>query len=214
MARRAAFNLIERNDAGTANVSKYQPMDAGRERALLAVAASDDDAFRQLYDFYLPRVYAYVGYRMPPEETEDIVAEIFARMARGLGRFRWRGPGSFSAWLFRIAHNEVAGYHRRTGRAARVEALDAAADVRDARPPPDEAAESAERVRRVRRLVEALPPRRQEVILLKFFGGLPNREIAAILGLDERTVASHLCRALDDLERRLAETAGEGGNIP
>jgi len=189
-------------------------MDAGRERALLAVAARDDDAFRQLYDFYLPRVYAYVGYRMPPEETEDIVAEVFARMARGLGRFRWRGPGSFSAWLFRIAHNEVAGYHRRAGRAARVETLDAAADVRDDRATPDEAAESAERVRRVRRLVEALPPRRQEVILLKFFGGLPNREIAAILGLDERTVASHLCRALDDLERRLMETAGEGGNIP
>lgn len=195
-------------------MSKYQPMDAQRERALLTVAASDDDAFRQLYDFYLPRVYAYVGYRMPTEETEDAVAEVFARMARGLGRFRWQGPGSFSAWLFRIAHNEIATHHRRKGRAAWVVALDAAEDVRDTRPPPDEAAESAERVGRMRSLVGALPPRRQEVILLKFFGGLSNREIAPILGLDERTVASHLCRALDDLERRLVEMAGEGGNIP
>jgi len=188
-------------------------MDARRERALLADVAGDDDAFRQLYDFYLPRVYAYVGYRMPPEETEDIVAEVFARMTRGLARFRWRGPGSFSAWLFRIAHNEVAGYHRRTGRAAWVVTLDTAADVRDARPPPEEAAESAERVRRMRQLVRTLSPRRQEVILLKFFGGLSNHEIAAILELDERTVASHLCRALDDLERRLLEATGEGGNI-
>ncbi len=39
----------------------------------------------------------------------------------------------------------------------------------------------------------------------RFFGELPNREIALALGLDERTVASHLCRALDDLERLLTQ---------
>jgi DNA-directed RNA polymerase specialized sigma24 family protein len=37
--------------------------------------------------------------------------------------------------------------------------------------------------------------------MLKFYGGLRNSEIAAVLGLDERSVASHLCRALDDLHR-------------
>ncbi|HET7078316.1 MAG TPA: sigma-70 region 4 domain-containing protein, partial [Chloroflexia bacterium] len=52
------------------------------------------------------------------------------------------------------------------------------------------------------RLIATLSPRRREVITLKFFGGLQNREIAAVLGLDERTVASHLCRALEDLYAR------------
>jgi RNA polymerase sigma-70 factor, ECF subfamily len=46
-----------------------------------------------------------------------------------------------------------------------------------------------------------LPPRRRDILLLKFFGGLRNQEIARMLNLDERTVASHLSRALDDLRR-------------
>jgi DNA-directed RNA polymerase specialized sigma24 family protein len=37
---------------------------------------------------------------------------------------------------------------------------------------------------------------------LRFFGGLHNNEISAILGLDERTVAAHLCRGVQDLQRR------------
>jgi DNA-binding NarL/FixJ family response regulator len=37
---------------------------------------------------------------------------------------------------------------------------------------------------------------------LKFFGGLRNNEIAQVLGIDERTVASHLCRGLEDLHCR------------
>ena len=58
----------------------------------------------------------------------------------------------------------------------------------------------------LRRLVEELPPRRREVISLKYFGGLQNREIAAVLGLDERTVASNLSRALNDLEGKYRAT--------
>src|SRR5438309_2277905 len=46
----------------------------------------------------------------------------------------------------------------------------------------------------LRGLLDTLSPRRQEVITLRFFGGLQNSEIAEVLGLDERTVASHLCR--------------------
>lgn len=184
------------------------------EHTLAAAAAGDDRAFGRLYDAYLPRVYAYVGYRVPPEDTEDIVAETFVKMARGLRRFRWRGPGSFSAWLFRIAHNEIAGYYRQRGRGSEAVALDTANDVGGDDPPPDGLAEATERATLIRRLVASLPPRRQEVILLRFFGSLSNREIAVILDLDERTVASNLSRALDDLRRRWPVDApvGHGDN--
>jgi RNA polymerase sigma-70 factor (ECF subfamily) len=51
-------------------------------------------------------------------------------------------------------------------------------------------------------MIASLSPRRRDIVTLRFFGGLRNREIAAILNLDERSVASHLSRALDDLRRK------------
>lgn len=193
-------------------MSAYTPLEPEHERALLAAATDDDHAFGRLYDAYLPRVYAYVGYRLPAEDVEDVVAETFVKMARGLHRFQWRGPGSFSAWLFRIAHNEIAEQYRRRGRSPEMVALDAADNVAGGDPLPAPAVEDAERAAVVRRLVAALPPRRQEAILLRFFGGLSNRQIAAILGVDERTVASNVARGLDELQRRWPADAptGEG----
>lgn len=191
----------------------HLPLSPDDESALTAAAADDERAFDRLYDAYLPRVYAYVGYRLPVEDVEDVVAETFVKMARGLRHFRWQGPGSFSAWLFRIAHNEIAEQYRRRGRGPVAVALDTANDVGGDDPPPDGLAEATERATLIRRLVASLPPRRQEVILLRFFGSLSNREIAGILDLDERTVASHLSRALDDLRRHwpMDAPAGEGG---
>ena len=118
----------------------HAPLSPEEERVLAtaAPAAPDDDhAFGRLYDAYLPRIYAYVGYRLPAEDVEDVVAETFVKMARGLRRFRWRGPGSFSAWLFRIAHNEIAEQYRRRGRGPESIALDAADEVGDDDPLPD-----------------------------------------------------------------------------
>lgn len=53
------------------------------------------------------------------------------------------------------------------------------------------------------RQITGSPPLLQEVVALRFFAGLRNHEIAAVQGIHERSVASHLCRALDDLQRTL-----------
>jgi RNA polymerase sigma-70 factor (ECF subfamily) len=55
----------------------------------------------------------------------------------------------------------------------------------------------------VLRLIEELSPRKQEVVLLRYFGGLQNKEIAAVLDLDERTISAHLSRALSELQEKL-----------
>jgi RNA polymerase sigma factor (sigma-70 family) len=51
-------------------------------------------------------------------------------------------------------------------------------------------------------MIAKLSPRRRDIVTLRFFGGLRNQEIAAVLKLDERSVASHLSRALEDLRRQ------------
>lgn len=54
----------------------------------------------------------------------------------------------------------------------------------------------------LRRIVGTLAPRQQEIITLRYFGGLRNQEIAEILELDARTVAAYLSRGLAELQRR------------
>ena len=173
------------------------------EQADLEAARDDPRALERLYDAYFPRVYAYVRYRVTgQQDAEDIVAGVFlgaVEAVRG-GRFEWRHSGSFAAWLFRIAHNAVADHHRHAAPAASVP-LDNLPGLVSGDPPPGDDLLRREQSAELRRLVSALSPRRQEVVTLKFYGGLRNTEIAAVLGLDERSVASHLCRALDDLHR-------------
>ena len=121
-----------------------------------------------------------------------------------MSRFQWRGDGSFAAWLFRIAHDLVVDSYRQNHRETDSTSLEDSPDLRSENLLPYETAVQMEQFLNLRHLIGTLSPRRQEIITLKFFGGLRNRDIAQMLVLDERTVASHLCRGLDDLHHKLA----------
>lgn len=175
----------------------------GREEALIAEAQINPDAFRPLYRHYMPRVYAYVAYRVgTAADAEDIVSDVFLQVVRSLHRFDYRGEGAFSAWLFRIAHDRLARHYAASRRNQAV-SLDALPDGGDTL---GDGATHEQRSE-LEHLIAKLSPRRQEVVLLRYAGGLNNREIADVLGLDERTVASHLSRAIDDLQKTFHEEA-------
>jgi RNA polymerase sigma-70 factor, ECF subfamily len=179
-------------------------LDPAQEQALIERVQQyqDTDAFRALYRHYFPKVYAYVGYRMATtEDAEDLVAETFLRVVEHIESFQWRGEGSLAAWLFRIARNLVSNYYRNYPNGKEVDLLVLNRLEGAARQPPD-AVLQKQRAVVLRELIATLSPRRQEVIMLKFFGGLRNKEIAVLLGLDERTVASHLSRGLRTLHDR------------
>jgi RNA polymerase sigma factor (sigma-70 family) len=180
-----------------------------QEREVIRQARAEPRAFAPLYDHYFPRVYVYVRYRVyDPQDAEDVIADVFVRAIQNLRRFKWRHTHSFAAWLFRIAHNRVADYGRQHERAGlSLEPEDSLARFADQAPLPEDALAQQEAFRHMRALIATLSPRRQEVITLKFYGGLRNNEIARVLGLDERTVAAHLCRALQDLEHKYAAPA-------
>lgn len=182
-------------------------MGADEERWLVERARSDPDAFGALYDRYFPRVYAYVRRRVDrTQDAEDLVAETFLKAIAAIDGFAWRHHASFAAWLFRIAHNLVANFRQRR-LPDNVYPLDAVRERPSAGESPEAAALRREQAELLGRQLRALAPRRQEIIALRFFGGLRNREIAAVLDLDERTVAAHLSRGLADLHRAyLAET--------
>ena len=179
-------------------------MTPDREHECIRQARTDPRTFAPIYDHYFPRVYAYVRYRVYDlEDAEDIIADVFFKAIRNLKRFKWRNTHSFAAWLFRIAHNLVMDHCRQRKRVgSSLKPEDSLVQVVDQAPLPEDALAQQEAFQQMRALIATLSSRRQEVVTLRFYGGLRNCEIARVLGLSERTVAAHLCRALQDLERK------------
>lgn len=181
-----------------------------QEQVWVEAAGHDTGAFASLYNSYFPRIYGYVYHRLGSVlDSEDTVSEIFfkAMNALGRGQFVWKHHASFAVWLFRIAHNAVVSYHRRSGTQSEEVSLDHVGEIQGGSLTPEAALLQKEEFAQLRRLLLTLSPRRQEIITLRFYGGLRNSEIASVLGLDERTVASQICRAIDDLQHRYKHEA-------
>lgn len=172
----------------------------------MAAAQLDHRAFAPLFHRYHARVFAFVAARLGDQtEAEDVTSETFRRALTGLASFHCHHEGSFAAWLFRIAHNEVLRQYQRNP-ANRMIALDDLPDLSADTPDIESDLQRRQQFAQIRGFISHLSPRRQEIITLRFYGEMRNNEIAAVLGLDERTVASHLCRAIDELQTMLQQS--------
>jgi RNA polymerase sigma-70 factor, ECF subfamily len=185
-------------------------MPIDEEKQWVERAAKEPSAFTHLYNLYFPKIYAYVNYRVGRvQDAEDITADTFLKALQNIGKFKWQKENSFAAWLFQIARNQIIDrYRHKTAELLPLEDADVP-ELQSASP--DEMYDRKEKFIHLRSIIATLPERRQAVITLKFLGGLRNQEIAKILGLDERTIASHLCRALEELQRKYLEPALEPG---
>lgn len=176
------------------------------EHTLVRRASHDPEAFRELYARYFPRVYAYVAYRVgSAQDAEDLVSEVFTKVIEGIDGFRWRHPGSFAAWLFRIAHNSASDHYRDTRSIKISVPLEELPEMEASQLLPDDVVLQQEQFAYLKSLIVTLPPRQQVIVTLKFYGELRNQEIAQVLGIGEKTVAAHLCRGLESLHRRYVE---------
>jgi RNA polymerase sigma-70 factor (ECF subfamily) len=90
--------------------------DPNDDAELVARAKLDAEAFGTLYERYVGKIYSYLYYRTGnTHDAEDLTARVFQRALVNLNRYTSRGL-PFSAWLYRIAHNLVANWHRDQGR--------------------------------------------------------------------------------------------------
>ena len=152
------------------------------ERELVARAKEDPSAFGALYDAYVDKIYNYVYHRVGNHhDSEDLTSRTFYRALNNIHRYTDRGL-PFSAWLYRIAHNLVANWHRDQGRHP-VVSLDVA-PLDDLPDSPEAVAVDNEERERLLNVVRRLPADRQELLVLKFAGRMSNAEI--LDGADRR----------------------------
>ena len=146
-----------------------------------------------------PRVFrTLVAILADPAEAEDCAQDAFVHAFKAWAR--WRPDAPAEAWIHRIAVNLAISYRRR----ARIRSVGELLR-RLGRPPhgsdPAEIATQPDLLGALR----AIPPKLAAAIVLRHYHGYNNREIAAALGVSERTVGSRLRQASERLRGVLGE---------
>lgn len=112
---------------------------------------------------------------------------------------------SLAPWLFTVCRNRLISLQRKNQRLVPMETL-TLPETADPGPGPADAAEHRETSSQLRRLIATLPPRQQELLHLKFHGGLSYRDIASATGLTVTHVGTLLHQALENLRRKFPAT--------
>jgi len=186
------------------------------QSALKRAAQGDQEAFGVLYDRYVSRIYSYIYYRTGNHhEAEDLTARVFFRAMRHVGNYKDRGL-PLSAWLYRIAHNLVANWHRDNSRRKEIP-LDEIILVRHSGDLPEAVLIDHEEKENLLKVIHRLPADRQQLIILKFVEHLSNAEIGQVMGRSEGAVKSLYHRTLlslrDDFDLILADSAADGNQF-
>jgi RNA polymerase sigma-70 factor (ECF subfamily) len=172
----------------------------GDDRTLAERAGRDFEAFAELYRRYLCPVYRFVRSQVSDDATaEDITAHVFFKALSSASTYR--GEGSYSSWIFRIAHNSLSTFRERAGRSAVV--TEDVPDGIDPTPSPASQVIVAEARGVVWDTVAQLPPAQREVVALRYIQDFSIEEVSEITSRSRGAVRILLHRARVRLRKAL-----------
>jgi RNA polymerase sigma-70 factor (ECF subfamily) len=174
------------------------------EKALIDASKTDPTAFGSLYKRYVERIFNYIYYRTGNKrDAEDLTGRVFFKAMDNIQGYRHMGL-PFSAWLYRIAHNLVANYHRDRAKKQEIslEAIPGIKLQHSAMQPEASLARNQE-VDELLVMIRDLAPNRQELLILKFVDQLPNKEIGQIMRKSEGAIKSLYHRTLIELREKI-----------
>ncbi|PKH47494.1 DNA-directed RNA polymerase sigma-70 factor [Dehalococcoides mccartyi] len=174
------------------------------ERHLVELARQkDEQAFARLYEEYFDKIYRYIALKIGNKmEAEDLTQQVFMNALRAMSSFKWQDNTPFSAWLYRIAHNQIVDYLRKKSRQPTVD-IEIVAPLACA----DEPVETTEVNIDYEKFVKVsakLTPAQQEVISLRFSSDLPIAEVAKIMNRTPGAVKALQHSAVSSLRRMLS----------
>lgn len=179
-----------------------QESDLSEEVALINAAKTDPEAFGLLYERYVERIYNYIYFRVGGTgDAEDLTAKVFFKALRNIGGYRHMGL-PFSAWLYRIAHNLVANYHRDRFKIQEISIENLIVEDTNRSSAPEHMMETKQENDFLMSLVNDLSSQKRELIILKYVQKLSNEEIGQIFGKTEGAIKSLYHRTLVELKER------------
>jgi RNA polymerase sigma-70 factor (ECF subfamily) len=183
------------------------------EELLAAFQQGDAGAFERLLRRHRGPLFTFLVRMLGDrEKAEDLAQETFLRIVKGAAA--WEQRARFQTWLYTIARNLCVDQSRRD-KFRKTDSLDKdGKDGSDGVPPmvetvptqtagPDRGAENARLRPLLQQALLSLPAEQREVFILREQAGVPFKEIAAMVGVNENTVKSRMRYALEGLRRAL-----------
>ena len=168
-------------------------------------AQRDRQAFIELFDYFAPRINAYLQrLGMKQGLAEDLAQDVMLTLWQKAHLFD-PAKSSLSTWLFRVARNRRIDVLRRD-RSGLIDPHDPI--FQPAAPEPaDSGMDAAQRDARIRLAMKDLPAEQLALIRLAFFDGLPHTEIAEKTGQPLGTVKSRIRLAFARLRKAISADA-------
>ena len=163
----------------------------------------DNRARKELYEQYAGRMLGiclrYAGDR---ETAQDLLHDGFLKIFGSFDKFTWRGEGSLRAWMERVMVNTALQYLRKSDVISQSTPLE---EVPEDYEEPDASAVEMIPQAVLMRFIEELPAGYRTVFNLYTFEEKSHKEIAQLLGINEKSSASQLFRAKSVLAKRVKE---------
>jgi RNA polymerase sigma-70 factor (ECF subfamily) len=177
------------------------------------VLGGDDEALETLYRRYGGACFALARRILDDNQlAEDVVQQVFTALWKGSG-FDVR-RGALSTWLMSVTHHKSIDVLRREApRRKRLASEQALLEVAVTGPGPDEEAWMRLRAERTREALKTLPAEQRELLLLAYYGGYTQSEIAGLTGLPLGTVKSRTLAAMRKLRDRLGGSVDVDGRV-
>lgn len=155
------------------------------KRTVEQAQKGDQQACAQIYEEYFNRIYRYMAVRLGNiSEAEDLTEQVFLNMLESIKSFKWKGI-PFSAWLFRIAHNQVIDYYRKMSKRQSLPLED---DILDGGVDTASVAEINLTMDKLKDSIDKLTDLQKQTILLRFVSGLSIAETAKSLGKSDGAI--------------------------
>ncbi len=164
---------------------------------LIKEAKHNPAAFSELYYAHVKITYNYLYSRLQDsQQSEDLTSEIWENILKNISKLKTNKEAGFKCWLFTIVRNTFYTHLKNKKKEHH------SPHPLDHEETPDQLLQDQENKAHLKIIIDALPHQQKEIVHLHFFADLKNKEIASILKISEKTVASNLSRALDTLKDR------------
>ncbi|MEP6850845.1 MAG: sigma-70 family RNA polymerase sigma factor [Acidobacteriota bacterium] len=158
-------------------------------RLVERIRAGEEEAFGELYKVFAPMVHGIVLARLPRDEVDDIVQDVFIAAYKNLSSLR--DDNAVGGWLAMIARNRATEFFRQ---ARQTEELIEATDTRG---------DSRSRAREILSAIRSCPEAYRDTLVLRLVEGMTGPEIAERTGLTPESVRVNLHRGMRLLRQKL-----------